>query len=509
MRLLSNPRTRTRLAAAAAAFAAGTSLILAATPAQAAPPGADLEFRVVGDKVTLAGRPYFVQVFNRGPATADTVVVKVNVAGIDTAKVEVDPPSEADGCSSSGLVFTCNLGSLLANEHDNDLSPFGVIPLEGAAAGSAGSFTVEVSSTTPDPNPANNQLKTVAVDLVNQGTDLFTLVNDVWKAPAESGDDDAVRERVAPGTTAPLVFTVFNFGTTPVTKLTAKITLPPFVTFPPGENFEQCTYLENRSGVDCVLDKSIEPDGGGLTVKIDVLVAADAPGPMALDGGIVDAVGNFADAAVNPAAARGAGNRRVTATAPTPEQRAAAVQANAASQGQDKGTFSVHTAANPANLGIVGGSAQGAVNSTVTIAVKATNDGPASSPASAVKITAPSGTELVSLPVGCQFDTPGKVATCVLSVTAKKDATMVFSFKILSGTVGSDGKAEIAGPLDDPNNGNNSAALTITVTGGLPITGANATLIGGVGLGVLLAGLALYFAARRRRVVLITPVEDR
>ncbi|MEV6812015.1 hypothetical protein [Micromonospora sp. NPDC051296] len=45
--------------------------------------------------------------------------------------------------------------------------------------------------------------------------------------------------------------------------------------------------------------------------------------------------------------------------------------------------------------------------------------------------------------------------------------------------------------------------------GGLPVTGVQAGLIGGVGAGVVLAGVAMFLVARRRRVVLVAPGDEK
>ncbi|TYC00841.1 cell wall anchor protein, partial [Micromonospora sp. WP24] len=44
--------------------------------------------------------------------------------------------------------------------------------------------------------------------------------------------------------------------------------------------------------------------------------------------------------------------------------------------------------------------------------------------------------------------------------------------------------------------------------GGLPVTGPQARLIGGIGVSVLLAGAVLMLVARRRRVVLVAPQDE-
>ncbi|MEE6258175.1 LPXTG cell wall anchor domain-containing protein [Plantactinospora sonchi] len=59
--------------------------------------------------------------------------------------------------------------------------------------------------------------------------------------------------------------------------------------------------------------------------------------------------------------------------------------------------------------------------------------------------------------------------------------------------------AHIAGPSDGSGGGG----------GGLPVTGVQAGLIGGIGAGVLLVGGVLLFLARRRRVVLVAPEDEK
>ncbi|MEO3745176.1 LPXTG cell wall anchor domain-containing protein [Plantactinospora sp. B5E13] len=66
--------------------------------------------------------------------------------------------------------------------------------------------------------------------------------------------------------------------------------------------------------------------------------------------------------------------------------------------------------------------------------------------------------------------------------------------------------AHIAGPPDGSGSGSGSGSGG---GDGLPVTGVQAGLIGGVGAGVLLVGGVLIFLARRRRVVLVAPEDEK
>src|SRR4030095_16446597 len=84
-------------------------------------------------------------------------------------------------------------------------------------------------------------------------------------------------------------------------------------------------------------------------------------------------------------------------------------------------------------------------------------------------------------------------------LAAGEEETGNFAFKIASSTIADDGKATISGPLEDLHPENNTAAIVITIGsgGGLPITGAKVSVIGGTGAAVLVAGVALLLFARR------------
>jgi hypothetical protein len=264
-----------------ALVATGTAVLLAAPPALAEPGGADLQFRVPGTTVVeLASKPFFVQMHNNGPADAENIVVKVDLGDLDTTKLGIQPPVD---CNQDGTIYECPAPSLAPGEFNNLFSPFTVTSLEEGASGSAGSFTVEVTSDTPDPKPENNQKVTVPVTVAPMAFDLVAIAQDVW--------DGQVGERVAPGATVPLVYDFVNLGTLAAAHLVWKVTLPQYVTFAKDEQHDGCVYNDKRTEATCELPDAWLNPGEVLAAELGdpmlVTVAPDAPGPGALVGGIV------------------------------------------------------------------------------------------------------------------------------------------------------------------------------------------------------------------------------
>ncbi|MEU9505901.1 LPXTG cell wall anchor domain-containing protein [Micromonospora sp. NPDC048170] len=89
------------------------------------------------------------------------------------------------------------------------------------------------------------------------------------------------------------------------------------------------------------------------------------------------------------------------------------------------------------------------------------------------------------------------------------------------------GKAEVLSAADprftdlDPTDNKDDYAVVVAAGtggeggggdgdgGGLPVTGAQTTLIGGIGGAVLVAGAVMFVVARRRRIVLVTPGDEK
>jgi hypothetical protein len=481
--------------------AVGAAVLLAAPPAFAEPTGADVEFRVAGNTVIQsAGKPVWLQLFNGGPATAENIVVKVDISKVDTSKLEAQAPASCG--EPDGGIFLCSVGSLVPGETNTGFSPFDIVAVTDGATGGAGSFTVEVTSDTPDPRGENNKKIEVPLTVADPAYDLVVQTQDIWAALG--GEPTPV----APGDTAPFVVNFFNVGTDTVVDPVWQVSLPPFVTFVKEEGSSNCTFNEPKTVASCKIVGVPLPEDLGMNSLFTVKVAKDAPGPAALVGGIVDggALGR-SDASPEEAATLAA-SKGLKLTKVTAVQKRQIDGGNDADPSDNVAFFSAHVAANPADLAISATKGSGAVGSVVKITVTIENKGPASSPDTTVTVTAPTGTELVDMPTNCEFTTPGKVGKCEGLLSAGEKNSGVFSFKIAATSVANDGKATIEGPLEDKDMSNNTAAIVITIDGGLPITGVKVSMIAGTGVAVLLAGALLFLLARRRRVELVAPSSD-
>lgn len=493
--------------------AVAAAVLLAAPPAFAEPAGADVEFRVVGNTVVEAvGKPVFVQLVNNGPGTADNIVVKVDTSKVDTSKIEIRVPA---GCSDpAGGIFLCSVGSLVPGETNTGFSPFDIISLEKleeGESGAAGSFSVEVTSDTPDPDPGNNKKVDVPLTVKPWAYDLAVTVQDIWAA--QDGEPNPVK----PGDKAPFVAHFSNNGEATALDPVWKVSLPPYVTFVSedenlsGVEANFCTFNQPRTVATCKAPGIEVPRFGIFGSLFTVQVAKDAPGPAALTGGIAGggALRTKKEEPLPPEeAASLAASKGLKLSTTTAQQRSGAGRGGDADPSDNVALFAAHVAANGADLAVTATSASGAVGAVVKITVTVENHGDASSPDTTLTVTAPTGTELVDMPTNCVFVTAGKVGKCEGLLSANEKSAGQFSFKIASTSVAKDGKAHIEGPLFDKVPANNDAAIVITIDNGLPITGAKVSVVAGTGAAVLLAGALLFFFARRRRIVLVTPSRD-
>jgi uncharacterized repeat protein (TIGR01451 family) len=333
------------------------------------------------------------------------------------------------------------------------------------------------------------------------------------------------------------------------------IVLPHYLTFdsPPRPG---CTYEANKAVVHCQDPDAIVGQGwvyGSISFdpedlfKFDPVVvrlAANAPGPVALTEGIVtghglNECGEECDQ-LRPLAMRARATSQHTGVLSAAEaitvknsvkSRNAAPAIPDADPGDNSAPFSAFTDRNPADLSISAAPVSGHVGDTVSVKLTVKNAGPADAPTTKVALTAPTGTEFVSVDQQvCTATTAGKAYTCDLGTGPKGESTSAtLSLKILSATV-ADGKAEVSSAVEDPNPGDNTAPIKVTVLenstspsagpsavpsapaaggtgGGLPVTGMPVGLISALGLGVAAVGGVLMVLARRRRAVIVTPID--
>lgn len=478
---------------AASAFAAAFAAL--ATPALAEEPtlpGADLSVNVPGPKISLktAAKTVRVDITNVGPDTASDARVTIQVADVSDA-VEVVLPGNANCTESPGTV-SCPLGDLPARAHEYSL-PVTVLPADDAKAGAVAKLTVTVSSGIDDPDPANNT-QTVQLELVDEVVDLVAF-----------GAGDVT---LNPGQTKPLAYTVSNDGGVDAEAVDVAVRLPRYVTFADALGNDpdvECEVVDHRSGAICHIGR-LPANAAAPAAALNVTLAKNAPGPMALTGGSVTGVATEVNPVLAALAAQHPDNNGPSVRAPR------GFTDKDSKPGDDTFEFTVFTTANPADLAITAGTASGHVGDTVTVSGTVENHGPADSPSITVIITAPTGTEIVDAP-HCDPVAPGRIVKCEAPLAAGDGFAEDVKFKITSSTVGNDGTAVVSGPLADPNLDNNTAAIKITVLpsgepGGLPVTGVKVAVIGAVGLAGVVVGWLLFAATRRRRVVMVTPGDE-
>jgi LPXTG-motif cell wall-anchored protein len=243
--------------------------------------GADLSINFTGTTIAPFSDGKFgkVTIRNDGPGTATGVVVKFDVSALDDSKVDLDPGS----CAVAGDEVSCSIPDAFSPPPGGELE-YG-IPLEpeAGASGAAGSLTASVESATADPNAGNNS-KTVNVNVGDHGVDLLVVAFDVYDADGVSP--------VPLGGTSQVNGIIINFGDMAAAGIKIVVTLPEHVTF--AETEPDCTYSADNRVATCLYDDiTLFPNpfppanDDYLEVFWPVRVAADAPGPAALQGGLM------------------------------------------------------------------------------------------------------------------------------------------------------------------------------------------------------------------------------
>lgn len=518
------------------ALAAVGGLLVAAalaTPASADdPPKVNVNFNefsiAQGVGPDSSGKIVPVQVKNNDlQQAAQDVTVRIDTT--KTAKVLLIELAEPqDGCTTEQGVITCQLADVPADTWWTDVLSlrFRVVP--GVEAGTVAKPWMSVSSS----NLGTNVLDWNEVTVVDSAPDLVALKNNTINAKA--GD----RIRV------PVGFS--NLGDEAAEGISVDFyaVQPRYLRILRG--IDGCRYapLPDNYEAMCTFDGTFEP-GRSYRMIVDgedglpVDIMPFTPGPNG-DNYVYYNVWPGKHGEQDVAKHKMVAGHGLHASFIADMTRKPL--AKDADPGDNHSSTSVKVAANPADLAALDARAKGRVGESVRLRVGMRNNGPADthtrldgSPGG-LFITAPSGTVVTSLPsedhAECTNASDGKADWhhkklgrreyfCVPNTLLKVDETRYLSItlRIEDSTVGSDGTLVTeAGTITDPNQANDRARIVVTVlagsaspshgTGGhggsaggaLPVTGGRLGLYAGVGAAVLLVGVGLVLAQRRRRV---------
>ncbi|MEV0154208.1 cell wall anchor protein [Micromonospora sp. NPDC050686] len=509
---------------------AGALVAASAIPAVAAPPPLPdrqaQEFALYGNNVTVApgGPEKYVGLYGFAGEPLGTYTVTVDRGGVaDFAVVR-----SAEGsvpCTEQGPVLTCKV--------DGDGEPeFGLIELavqatDTAELGRKGELTFTVAA----PGTGTETFRSTVT--VGEGVDLA------------AGDDLSLRG--APGATVAARITLTNAGET--TADGAVLLVAGSYAFTPAKRYENCEYAVDafvQNIFACTFDGKVAP---GETVAVDpsfgFAVPSDAWAPDQQPGVSIwltkadwqearDEVGLFGEVR-----AKGTGGTlRLTAsrTAQSIPQTDTDFDNNAA------GLLFEITGNQKADVVATGARVKGQVGTVVQTTVGYTNRGPAAVNTGGGEgllalalVTVPVGTTAVKVPGDCFAadgsgedggDAGAAAYVCFLLDVIGKGRTAAFEFGL---------RIDKAGPLTgelvvitgnqtgerpDLDPANNTAAILVNPAsgggdngpgeggtaapgggqgGGLPVTGAPAGLIAGIGGLLLVAGAVGYLVARRRR----------
>ncbi|MCZ7419859.1 MULTISPECIES: LPXTG cell wall anchor domain-containing protein [unclassified Micromonospora] len=532
-----------RLAVGAAVLAT-TALFAPATTAHAAETQPDLFVSFTREPVAeidTLGTTIGMYAYNHGAGDATGVTVTFDLGDLAERVAATVPDRLRDTCEIDGDNVTCAVGALNAGQVTT-IRPLTLTSRQGATPGDAGSVTVTIAGAEDDANPDNNTT-TFPVTILASGPDLVAAAQDVNDASS----------RLGAGDTAPLYTGVLNEGDSPATDFTIDINLRTGTTF--VERYSDCTYTDyypndvglpyvyGPSSVTCVLPLTLEP-GEGLLLFDDetgeslfnLTFGRNLPGPAEHYGSFSVALAGEARAAKKVASSKGSGPSFADAVRALHDKATRAGAARQAvverelDESDNYADFRLWTKANHLDVAVTAPAVKGKVGETVDLTYEVVNNGPSDGGGPGVSITAPSGTVLLpaewchteggqggTLPesekLRCNFESE---FPSVASGYGRIKATVQIKIK---STPGTDGTIVVDGgrTITESKPENNTARIVIDTGdggsgggdggagGGLPVTGAPAAALAGVGAAVLALGGVLFVLFRRRRVAFQTP----
>jgi hypothetical protein len=349
-----NVRTRSIAASALALFIA-TAVAALGSPAYAeGETNADLTLTTNASGVIVddSFKDLATTVKNQGPDASPAWTLEYDLSGLDDALVKVGAALPST-CTKTGDTVTCEEETLAADDSLVEKVPFTLEGVDGKS-GRAGSFKVTAVSET-DPNVDNNWA-TVNVLVPPKGVDLAVFADDVFKVTDEGEFTD---EPVPPGESSFFFGGIGNFGDTTAAGIKVSVQLPEHVTFDEVE--PGCTYTADNRTVTCdytdinliPFDQDTDPDDEIISVVgvlFPVKVAADAPGPVVLNGGKLSSFALGTEEATTPPLLA----KSKTASLPKGLKAVSAQEVKDANPSDNTDEFAVHVGA-PATGGQGGG----------------------------------------------------------------------------------------------------------------------------------------------------------
>jgi LPXTG-motif cell wall-anchored protein len=404
-------------------------------------------------------------------------------------------------CVTDDVRVTCPLA-----ESGESPFTFRVTPAEEAEVGAQGKIGMTVGALDYGPF--------IVPDLV------ITLDDGVDLTVAEFAAGGKVQPKQELRVPAPVVANIGN-KTAAGLRVTFGIGDPTIV----PKRYSDCAYTD--AAVTCDVPVELPPGHEVELPAFDFSTTEDALGFK----GIWVSVEAIEEAAADAAAAK-ASDADAWAAGATARQVAAGVAREV--NPDDNGSEYAFEVVNAYDVESLGATATGAVDDVVKVTVGARNNGPGTLDATRAQeyvwrffFAVPPGTEVVTVPDRCAGKVvngdsyeyvPGRAGAALYQCRHEgyrfpvgTSTTVEFSLKITQVTADAAGNVSPNNPdateqrPADANPANDNALVVINPTAasgggaGLPITGANAVAMAGVGFGLVLAGGALFLASRRRR----------
>jgi uncharacterized repeat protein (TIGR01451 family) len=406
---------------------------------------ADVSVAKTGPSSAIAGTTvtYTVTVANAGPSNAASVSLSDTVPTGTTFVSESQTTGPAFACATPAVggtgTITCTIASLAAGGS----ATFSIVVNVPAGATGQITNTATVSTSTSDPNSANNS-STVAT-AITTGPD----VSVTKSGPAS----------VVAGANATYTITVANGGSVTATSVSLTDTLPAGTTFvsetqTAGPVFACTTPAAGATGtITCTIPTL--PGGGSATFSVVVKVSSGATGQITNTATVTS-----------------------TTPDPNPANNSASTTATVSSGAAD---LSIAKTASAPSAG------------SVTFSIVVTNNGPAAGQDVVVADVLPAGTTLTSVATTQGSCTSGSTVTCALgTLPAGGSVTITIVVSVQSNAAVSN-TATVAGSNPDPNLANNSSTAAVGAAG-IPTLSAPAFAL--LALVLIAAG---FWVLRRRR----------